>query len=1121
MSTRENSRSSRNQPAVDSIVTRLLVAIKQLLEALQLWSTGVMSDVDVSNVYVQLGNEFNQAVTAFNSYRIDMTDLEDIPQSLREVLENALSNDASPAVLDIYLPQVRAIITTLLTGLRSKQDAYKEAAAQRAERRAQQKASGARDRQSTSSSGSRPERSRPSGGRERESRRSGSGTHYPDGEPVPARRPSEAASSVSSEDHLPSRYSSRASSGPRPTPRGTPAVLPTPIPEEEPPQTADGLSNGTPTPRASVPPDYAQSPTRGPGPGNGPPFPVPRRTALMDEARADGPQPPPSDSERLASRASAPPSKSPLTSAKTLPSSRGTESMPPPAMRRGQSAQAQPTRNSIADDNQTPQSTAPPESDPPPMPSPPIQQAIPASVKRWSLSDNPVPQLPKLQLESGSPTRPDSVKEEQEGEAPPTTSIYSVHTDGSGDIPPTPSASSDGAVMDVPEAQLGDLKSSQQLERRASKRYSTYTFAKLTSSTSVSDRPNRKSMLAPDSLITPRDLDVVAEEEDGDTGSTTPANFSPSASRRYLGGARDKAYTDLTRKGSRSRRSPSTSPLPPIPALPSRDASPIRNGPATSTSEIPPPPPPAETKPNGSPLEASAAVEKPPATEAAAPSHPTPPAPPAPHSDELVVFLQVGRQVQKVKLKPDDLSFASLRVLFVNKFSYNPGSSNFPDIYIKDPSSGVQYLLEDVDEVQSHCLLSLNIEPLDQIKQQFDTQMTSLHQEMKELKATILSTRRHSVNITSSPQMPPPPPEAVAERPTDKQFQNAAKRLTRVMTRPDLAFARDGLTNGTSETAAPPMPSVAQPLVPQMTGNSLVSDERAVRMVADLKTQFDEIQALRRDMGVMRQIYTDFVNTTRETLTSVRTQAHKVRELANAKVGGARAYINTGKANLDSRSQGILTKMDDLGDAIEGIRDDVIKRRRKPTAAVLKSLSADIQAAEKELESLTEMIATVKPTWKQTWEQELQNILDEQQFLTHQEELIKDLVEDRKDLTAVFQQLQEVAAHRGGTRGRPPAFRPPAPEEGHEGLSTVMLEIRGAQVDPQRRLAAIEENQRMRERERAARGDEFQDELKDFVDGKKLKMIGGAEEAERVRQHRNDLTLRAMFQPTAPLQYSK
>jgi hypothetical protein len=73
------------------------------------------------------------------------------------------------------------------------------------------------------------------------------------------------------------------------------------------------------------------------------------------------------------------------------------------------------------------------------------------------------------------------------------------------------------------------------------------------------------------------------------------------------------------------------------------------------------------------------------------------------------VFLQVGRDVKKVTIEPG-LSFASLRVLFVDKFSYNPGQGNFPAIYIQDPASKVQYELEDMDEVKEKCLLSLNIE---------------------------------------------------------------------------------------------------------------------------------------------------------------------------------------------------------------------------------------------------------------------------------------------------------------------------------------------------------------------------------------------------------------------------
>ena len=56
------------------------------------------------------------------------------------------------------------------------------------------------------------------------------------------------------------------------------------------------------------------------------------------------------------------------------------------------------------------------------------------------------------------------------------------------------------------------------------------------------------------------------------------------------------------------------------------------------------------------------------------------------------------------------MSVGSLRMLFMDKFAYSPGQDNFPAIYIRDPSSGVQYELEDVDEVKEKVLLSLNIE---------------------------------------------------------------------------------------------------------------------------------------------------------------------------------------------------------------------------------------------------------------------------------------------------------------------------------------------------------------------------------------------------------------------------
>lgn len=346
-----------------------------------------------------------------------------------------------------------------------------------------------------------------------------------------------------------------------------------------------------------------------------------------------------------------------------------------------------------------------------------------------------------------------------------------------------------------------------------------------------------------------------------------------------------------------------------------------------------------------------------------------------------------------------------------------------------------------------------------------------------------------------------------APRPSDRQLRNVARRLSRMIPPNEEEIT----PRGTPEPIAPQMTGMS--LQPQMTGASITS-EYSARIVTDLKTQFDEVQNLRRDLGIMRQLYTEFMKNTKESLTSLRAQTQNVRTLANAKVGGARAYIDDGKAKLDSRSQNALTKMEELQDTIEAIRDDVLRRNVTPRPQVLKKVKDDIAAAAAELESLKDHIHTVKPMWKKTWEEELQNIVEEQQFLTHQEEFLSDLLEDHKAVIEVYGHVEKVISLRGtgSAKSKGRTFRPPPPEEGHNGLETVMLEIRGnATADAQRRLKAIAATEKQREKDLKNRPDEFQSELSGFVQGKRLKMTGGAEEIERVRQKRNDMTLKAMF----------
>ncbi|KAF9886120.1 Bud site selection protein 6 [Aspergillus nanangensis] len=106
---------------IEKSVTQLLVATKQLLETLTQWSRRQASENEVSDVYVRLGYEFNLACRAFNAIGVDTSDLGPVPDLLRSILEETLSQDASPSSLDRYLPRIRDIIINLLHGLKKKQ----------------------------------------------------------------------------------------------------------------------------------------------------------------------------------------------------------------------------------------------------------------------------------------------------------------------------------------------------------------------------------------------------------------------------------------------------------------------------------------------------------------------------------------------------------------------------------------------------------------------------------------------------------------------------------------------------------------------------------------------------------------------------------------------------------------------------------------------------------------------------------------------------------------------------------------------------------------------------------------------------------------------------------------
>jgi hypothetical protein len=132
----------RNQGDVPAAVRALLLSTKQLQKSLTQWSVGQVSETQVSDVYVQIGTDFNNTIQAFAYHRIDLrcvalpqscaiadasshSDIHSVPKDLRTVLEQCLAEDPSPEVLAMFMPDVKQVLVKLLRGLRSRQEAWR------------------------------------------------------------------------------------------------------------------------------------------------------------------------------------------------------------------------------------------------------------------------------------------------------------------------------------------------------------------------------------------------------------------------------------------------------------------------------------------------------------------------------------------------------------------------------------------------------------------------------------------------------------------------------------------------------------------------------------------------------------------------------------------------------------------------------------------------------------------------------------------------------------------------------------------------------------------------------------------------------------------------------------
>jgi len=440
----------------------------------------------------------------------------------------------------------------------------------------------------------------------------------------------------------------------------------------------------------------------------------------------------------------------------------------------------------------------------------------------------------------------------------------------------------------------------------------------------------------------------------------------------------------------------------------------------------------------------------------------------------LLLFLQVGKEVKKVTYD-GELTIPALQLLFMDKFNYTSGQLNFPHIYIRDPAANLSYELEDVSEIQNKSILTLNIEAAEDgriadLQSQIVSGFEAVNTDMAQFRSVVVDTLE-SFRVQMSEAQKAMATQRVAIQPA--AAQEAGK-------------------------AAPPGKPVD------------------LKLVNEIKVEQQNLMQLKRDLAVVRQMQKEFQTESRDMLEKLKNTVKECEAAQPAVIENqTRRSVDQMKEKLQSSSSAITTRLEELQDVIDDLKVDVTQRRCRPSKAQLTHCSDEAKALDNEIKELSKLISAAKPIWKKTWEEELQTILKEQQFIKDQESLVVDLEEDHSTLMEVFRQLQKITEIQASAAPTKREFNVGPTPEGFEGMSSVMKEVTMIDVDSSRRLRALNQAEKMRQRELDNRIDQFEHELTSFVDSKKLKKTGGAEEAERERQRKDQLMLRRLYSNTS------
>lgn len=418
------------------------------------------------------------------------------------------------------------------------------------------------------------------------------------------------------------------------------------------------------------------------------------------------------------------------------------------------------------------------------------------------------------------------------------------------------------------------------------------------------------------------------------------------------------------------------------------------------------------------------------------------------------IFLKFKEQVKKVHIKLPT-SFANLKVLYTQTFNYSPpGISPFPKFYIQDNANMIAYELENIEDIQSGSIISLQQPDLQTaIIGYMESQIHGIKNDMMNMEDRIYK-KFDELQLYQLSQTPATQSSTVSNI-TDKNYENDMK--TRI------------------------------------------------EQIHQQQQQLDELSAQ------FQKLKQHQLRTSTKITEAVRETIEKIDNLQDAGLVPANitesAYVKDCKTKVSEGCESLVEKLDDLQDVIEFMKRDITKHNIKPSEKQIDHLAKEMKKTKEDLMAFTDFISIERKNLASIWTKQMAAIAADQRFFKAQEEIISLLEQDYQSAEETFNLIVSCAKQleKGSLIVKPklpvqdPTLSP------WDASQLVMAEVDGIVPNHEERIEAIMRAERVREMEKELRlKDEFKEELNDFVSNDKLKKTSvSISELEKLRQEKD------------------